>query len=193
MFEESSSKCKCQFIDECIVYKRIMFIMEFYMSWIVIDQTDNNVNINNMINVSVSNEEMYHQISIYTFICKLYNYTYIQLWNDYFHIRTYHTINNPNWNNNTDICIAETCRILGRYHRNRTLCKDNETRLEMYNIRESNQTMEVITQQLCDIIHCLLFHPIALNTNNYKKLTVQSSVDTDIYEDDDEPQQQQQQ
>eukprot|EP01084_Bolivina_argentea_P107628 192427_1 len=120
-----------------------MFIMEFYMSWVV----DNNLN----------SEEICHQssiTSIYTFLCELSNYTYTQLWNDYFHIRTYHAINNPNWNNNTDICIAETCIILGRYHRNRTVCKDNETRLEMYNIRESNQTMEVITQQLCDIIHC---------------------------------------
>ena len=48
----------------------------------------------------------------------------------------------------------------------------------MYNLKETDQTYEVITQQLCDIIHCLLFHPIAINANNYTKLTVQTSIDT---------------
>ena len=181
-FEQSRTDCKCALRD-CLVYQRVQFIMEFYMKWILIDQTESNDVQNDQF--SQLDDEVFHRISMNGFLHKLSGYSHCQLWNDYFHIRQYHAMNpngatkmdrnnrnregrrrwNGEWLDHREIpCFAARCRILTRYHRNRQLLKDNEQRMALYNLKESGQTNEVVTQQLCDVVHCLLSHPIALST-----------------------------
>eukprot|EP01083_Nonionella_stella_P208014 755170_1 len=167
MKNESEAKCLTVVLEECRVFKRVMRVMEFYARWVLIHQTSN------AMEIEEGDEEVVHQISIYTFLCNLNNYSYTQLWNDSFHIRQSHVpCGDTTWNRRIGekVCIAAECVILSRYHR----CRDNEIRLEMYHAKKGE---EIITQQLCDVIHCMLFHPIEVD---------RSAMDENDDDDDDE-------
>lgn len=176
-YVRSQSKKNCHFIKpsdihKCCTLRRILFILRFYSCWFRVNQTELDFDPQEFM-VDEINEKDY-DVSIAVFISYLPNYSLVQLWNDFFHLRTFHfgCMNDTESQNTFDMyvknelevdCDAISCRMLRRHYRDRSNCKDNEIRLDLYHTKHEDQTLEVVAQQILDMIHCCTCHPSQLN------------------------------
>eukprot|EP01084_Bolivina_argentea_P054848 100567_1 len=173
---QSANQCTV-LANDCNCIQRIIFIMKFYSIW-----TNININISKQ-------DSPYLKISLSQFINELKYYSLTQLINDWLHLRQYHwtDIRTQYKTRNLFESIIEKCNdlskcnIFSRVNRDREQSKNKEIRQRLYFIKNttndnSNESIEIISQQLCDSIHDLIFHtPITF----LPQFTDQKSNETD--------------
>lgn len=184
MAMDSAETCDSWTLNDCGSCKRVLFCLSYYKLWInykykMMKQDGNN---NNAVYVE----------QLIEFIHSLRDYTPVQMLNDFQHIKQFHINNNNQYNHiysadNVDqqdvfeffkkemgICNHKNCRSYLRNNRDRNQCTtSDQLRKELYFVDENNinakhaEIKEINIQQLFDMIHCALFHPLRPGSSKF--------------------------